>query len=165
MEQFGQRIQGLAESQDLMVRQSWQGAWLRDLVRAHLKLFAAGDRAKLEGPDIFLSANAVQNIGFALHELATNASKHGALSTPQGQVSVSWDNDGDRIHLSWIESNGSRVQPPQRRGFGSLVLTDLVAQALQGTSNLEFSADGLRWRLDIPAPSRSVRPPAPKAQK
>ncbi len=150
VEQFGQRIQGLAESQDLMVRQSWQGAWLCDLVRAHLELFAAGDRAKLKGPDIFLSANAVQNIGFALHELATNASKHGALSTPQGQVSVSWDNDGDRIHLSWIESNGSRVQPPQRRGFGSLVLTDLVPQALQGTSNLEFSADGLRWRLDIP---------------
>jgi len=150
VEQLGQRIQGLAESQDLMLRQSWQGAWLRDLVRAHLELFAAGERAKLTGPDVFLNANTVQNIGFALHELATNASKHGALSTPQGRVSVSWDNDGGRIHLLWIESNGPHVERPQRRGFGSLVLTDLVAQALQGTSNLEFLADGLRWRLDIP---------------
>lgn len=151
VEQFGQRIQGLAESQDLMLRQSWQGAWLGDLVRAHLELFAVGNRATLEGPDTFLNANAVQNIGFALHELATNASKHGALSTPQGQVSVSWDNEGDRIRLSWIETNGPHVQAPQRRGFGSLVLTDLVAQALQGTSSLDFSGDGLRWRLDIPA--------------
>jgi two-component sensor histidine kinase len=151
VEQFGQRIQGLAESQDLMVRQSWQGAWLRDLVRAHLNLFAAGDRATLEGHDLFLNSTAVQNIGFALHELATNASKHGALSSPQGQVSVSWNHDGDRFHLSWRESNGAPVQSPQHRGFGSLVLADLVAQALQGTSVLEFSADGLLWRLDIPA--------------
>ncbi len=151
VEQFGQRIQGLAESQDLMVRQSWQGAWLRDLVRAHLNLFAAGDRATLEGHDLFLNSTAVQNIGFALHELATNASKHGALSSPQGQVSVSWNHDGDRFHLSWRESNGAPVQSPQHRGFGSLVLADLVAQALQGTSVLEFSAGGLLWRLDIPA--------------
>ena len=149
--QFGQRIQGLAESQDLMVRQSWQGAWLRDLVQAHLNLFAAGDRATLEGHDLFLNSNAVQNIGFALHELATNAFKHGALSSPQGQVSVSWNNDGERFHLSWRESNGSRVPPPQHRGFGSQVLTDLVAQALQGTSTLDFSPDGLLWRLDTPA--------------
>jgi two-component sensor histidine kinase len=151
VEQFSHRIQGLAESQDLMLRQSWQGAWLGDLVRAHLELFAVGNRATLEGPNTFLNAHAVQNIGFALHELATNATKHGALSTPQGQVSVSWDNDGDRIRLSWIESNGPHVHAPQRRGFGSLVLTDLVAQALQGTSSLDFSVDGLRWCLDIPA--------------
>jgi two-component sensor histidine kinase len=70
--QFGQRIQGLAESQDLMVRQNWQGAWLSDLVRAHLELFAAGKRADVEGPAVFLDPNAVQNVGFALHELATN---------------------------------------------------------------------------------------------
>ena len=150
VEQFGQRIQGLAESQDLMVRQSWQGAWLRELVGAHLNLFAAGDRATLDGHDLFLNSNAVQNIGFALHELATNASKHGAFSSPEGQVNVSWTNDGNCFHLLWRESDGSRVQPPQHRGFGSLVLKDLVAQALQGTSTLEFSPEGLLWRLDVP---------------
>src|SRR6185436_19186041 len=107
VEQFGQRIQGLAESQDLMVRQNWQGAWLRDLVRAHLELFGAGSRAEMQGPELFLNANAVQNIGFALHELATNASKHGALSVPLGRVSVSWQaspHDG-RIHFEWVERN------------------------------------------------------------
>jgi two-component sensor histidine kinase len=150
---FAQRIQALAETQDLMVQQNWQGAWLRDLVRAQLELFAVGDRAKVEGPPIFLSANAVQNIGFALHELATNASKHGALSAPQGRVSVVWSgptSDG-RIHMEWNEHGGPQVDPPKTKGFGHLVITELVAQALQGTSNLQFRPQGVHWSLDIPA--------------
>lgn len=153
VEQFSQRIQGLAESQDLMVRQNWQGAWLSDLVRAHLELFGAGPRVELNGPSLFLSANAVQNIGFALHELATNAYKHGALTSPGGRVSVSWRGpqpDG-RIYLEWLERDGPPVQPPQHQGFGSLVITELVAQALQGTTKLDFGPAGLHWRLDIPA--------------
>ena len=151
--QFGQRIQGLAESQDLMVRQNWQGAWLGDLVRAHLDLFAVGKRAKIEGPPIFLNSNAVQNIGFALHELGTNASKHGALSSPDGRVLVRWRGPGDdgRIHLEWIELGGPSVQAPMRKGFGHLVLTELVAGALQGTSKLDFPQDGICWSLDIPS--------------
>jgi two-component sensor histidine kinase len=149
---FSQRIQGLAESQDLMVRQNWQGAWLSDLVRAHLELFAAGDRAQIEGPALFLNANAVQNIGFALHELATNASKHGALSSPNGRVSVSWrgPEPDSRIVLEWIERGGPRVQAPQRQGFGHLVVTELVAQSLQGAAKLEFDPEGVYWRLDMP---------------
>jgi len=153
VQRFSQRIQGLAESQDLMVRQDWHGAWLADLVRTHLELFAAGDRAQIEGPALFLNANAVQNIGFALHELATNASKHGALASPQGRVSVHWrgpDAD-DRLHLEWAERNGVAVEAPQRQGFGYLVITELVAQALQGTAKLDFLPGGIHWRLDIPA--------------
>ena len=155
VEQFGQRIQGLAESQDLMVRQNWQGAWLRDLVRAHLELFGAGSRAEMRGPELFLNANAVQNIGFAFHELATNASKHGALSTPAGRVTVSWrvSPTDDRIQVEWLEGNGPSVHQTDRQGFGYLVLTELVAQALQGTAKLDFLPDGIMWRLDIPATS------------
>jgi two-component sensor histidine kinase len=150
---FSQRIQGLAESQDLMVRQNWQGAWLSDLVRAQLELFAAGNRAAIDGPPIFLDGNAVQNIGFALHELATNASKHGALSSPEGRVMVSWraPRGDERIRLEWTESRGPPVRAPERKGFGHLVMTQLVAQALQGTSKLEFRPDGVHWSLDIPA--------------
>jgi two-component sensor histidine kinase len=153
VEEFSQRIQGLAESQDLMVRQNWQGAWLSDLVRAHLDLFGAGPRVDLDGPSLFLSANAVQNIGFALHELATNAYKHGALTAPQGRVSVRWRGpqaDG-RVNLEWIERDGPPVEAPQQRGFGSLVITELVAQALQGTTKLDFNPAGIHWRLDFPA--------------
>ena len=152
VQHFTQRIQGLAESQDLMVRQNWQGAWLSEFVRAQLELFAAGDRAHIEGPALFLNANAVQNIGFALHELATNASKHGALSVPNGRVAVTWSEGRDKhIHLQWVETNGPLVQTPTRKGFGHLVMTQLVAQALQGTSKLEFCPDGVRWSLDIPS--------------
>jgi two-component sensor histidine kinase len=150
--QFSQRIQGLAESQDLMVGQNWQGAWLRDLVRAHIDLFGADARAEVQGPALFLNANAVQNIGFALHELATNASKHGALNAPEGRVLVNWRrSEGDRIRLEWVEMGGPAVTPPQRRGFGSLVITELVAQALNGTAKLDFLPTGVHWQLDIPA--------------
>ena len=153
VEQLSQRIQGLAESQDLMVRQNWQGAWLSDLVKAHLDLFGAAPRAQIEGPPLFLNANAVQNIGFALHELATNASKYGAIKSPQGRVQVTWrgsDDDG-RIHMDWVERGGPLVQTPTRRGFGSLVMTDLVAAAVRGTATLDFSPEGLRWHLEFPA--------------
>ena len=149
--QFAQRIQGLAESQDLMLRQNWQGAWLGDLVRAHLDMFGAAPRAHIDGPALFLSANAAQNIGFALHELATNASKHGALSSPQGTVLVSWrGSESDGLILEWIERDGPAVQSPLRHGFGYLVLTELVPQALQGTAKLDFTSSGIQWRLDIP---------------
>jgi two-component sensor histidine kinase len=149
---FSQRLQGLAESQELMVRQNWQGAWLGDLVQAQLELFAAGKRANFDGPRIFLNANAVQNIGFALHELATNASKHGALSERDGMVEVRWRRELDgRTHLTWVEAGGPPVTPPDRKGFGHLVLSQLVAQALQSTTHLEFYPQGVRWSLDIPA--------------
>ena len=155
VDQFGQRIQGLAESQDLMLRQSWQGAWLGDLVRAHLELFATEKRVQIEGPPIFLDAHAVQNIGIALHELATNASKHGALSSAGGRVIVTWrgpDEQG-RIRLEWLERAGPIVHSPLRQGFGHLVLTEIVAHALQGTAKLEFSPDGVHWQLDMPGSS------------
>jgi two-component sensor histidine kinase len=135
-----------------MLQQDWQGAWIGDLVRAHLELFGAQERAEIAGPSIFLAANAVQNIGYALQELATNASKHGALSAPGGRVSISWSNPGldKQIHLQWAELNGPTVSSPLRHGFGQLVLTRLVAQALEGTSKLDFFSEGVRWELHIP---------------
>jgi two-component sensor histidine kinase len=150
--QLGERIQGLAESQDLMVKQNWQGARLEDLVRAHLNLFGAADRADISGPALFLSANAVQNIGFALHELATNACKHGALTSPKGGISVCWNGpERGRVQLQWIERDGPVVKAPQHRGFGHLVITELVAQALQGKADLAFCSEGIRWELEFPA--------------
>jgi two-component sensor histidine kinase len=151
--QLNQRIQGLAESQDLMVRQNWQGAWLGDLVTAHLNLFGAANRADIAGPALFLSADAAQNIGFALHELATNACKHGALSRPEGRVSVSWlPPDKERVRMEWVERDGPAIpSPPPRRGFGYLVITQLVAYGVQGTAALDFSPEGIRWQLEFPS--------------
>lgn len=150
--QLNQRIQGLAQSQDLMVQQNWQGAWMSDLVSTHLDLFGADRQADIAGPPLFISADAAQNIGFALHELATNASKHGALSSSEGRLSVSWHQpDKERVRLEWIEQNGPAVEAPLRRGFGYLVITKLAPQAIQGTAKLDFAATGVCWELDFPA--------------
>jgi two-component sensor histidine kinase len=163
--QFTPRLQGFAKSQDVLLRQDWQGAWMSDLVHAHLELFAAEGRARTSGPPILLAARAGQNIGFALHELATNASKHGALSTTGGCVVISWSGPGDddRIRLEWAERGGPSVHSPTRQGFGHAVLTKLVAEALEGTSTLEFSSDGLRWELDIPG-SNALNAPVSRAE-
>jgi two-component sensor histidine kinase len=151
LEQFEHRLQGLAQSQDVLVRQNWKGAWLKELAQAQLEPFAPGDRVELTGPELFVGATAVQNIGFALHELATNASKHGALSTAEGHVALTWGRiDGDRIALDWIEHNGPAVTPPTRKGFGNRVIMQLVPHALEGSASLDFPPEGVRWHLEIP---------------
>jgi two-component sensor histidine kinase len=151
IDQFDRRILGLAQSQDLLLRQNWRGAWLHDLVCAHLEPFGAGSRADISGPDLFLDTTAVQNIGFALHELATNASKYGVLSTDAGRVVIVWRQvEEGGIRLSWSESDG----PPshmEREGFGHRVITELVPRALNGSSILDFTPRGIRWEIFIPA--------------
>jgi two-component sensor histidine kinase len=168
--QFDRRIQGLAQSQEVLLQQDWRGAWLQELVRAHLDLFGAHGGVQIEGPDIFLDATAVQNVGFALHELATNASKHGALSVSEGRVSIGWTAPGQgSVHLTWVEEGGTKPLGPMRQGFGHRVITELVPRALQGSSRLEFTADGLRWQLEIPdhhvlRNQRRTLPPEHRAQ-
>jgi two-component sensor histidine kinase len=160
---FGRRLQGLAQSQDVLIRQNWQGAPLAELARAQLELFAAASRTELTGPDLFLDATAVQNIGFALHELATNAAKHGALSGPEGRLQIAWSGpSAGRIALDWIEDGGPAVQPPSRTGFGHQVIMQLVPKALQGTASLEFTGGGMHWHLEFPdAHVLNIQPAAP----
>lgn len=154
---FGQRLQGLAASHDVLVRNSWQGAPLAELMRQHLLPFADAKSSRLElvGPDITVTAEAAQAIGLALHELATNAIKHGALSVPTGKVKMSWKlddtADGPRqLFLSWIEQGGPPVSPPSRIGFGHLVIDDMIARSLDGKVALEFAPLGLKWSVVIP---------------
>ena len=149
--QFNRRIQGLAKSQDLMVQRQWMGAPLEALVRAHLDLFGGEQRAEITGPSLLIDGNAVQNVGFALHELATNSTKYGALATPGARLEIRWELTGDgRVHIHWVESGIARSEPSSRQGFGSLVVTKLVPQALQGAASIEFSEGRLHWHLDIP---------------
>jgi PAS domain S-box-containing protein len=155
---FNRRIHGLANSQDLLVRQNWEGAYLDELIRAQLDVFvdAGGPRVRLKGPRVFLESEAVQNIGLALHELATNASKYGALLDSAGYISISWRLDPKmakdrRLHLVWQEHDGPPVIAPTRAGFGRMVIERMVGQALQGSVTLEFPSTGVVWRLEIPA--------------
>jgi two-component sensor histidine kinase len=162
---FERRLQGLAASHDVLVRENWLGAPLADLVRQQLAPFVEiqSSRFEVAGPDIVLTAEAAQAIGLAIHELATNAIKYGALSEPAGKVRVSWTFDENpgaagQILLSWIEQSGPPVSPPARKGFGHVVIGEMVERSLNGKVTVEFACDGLKWRVSIPAANLVTEP-------
>jgi PAS domain S-box-containing protein len=150
---FTERIQALAANQDLLVRNEWQGIDVEDLVRAQLALFAdlVGSRITVHGSAIRLNAAAAQAIGLALHELATNAGKYGALSADAGRVDVGWRLDGDIFAMNWTESKGPPVSEPKRRGFGSMVVDPMVRQTVNGEVHFDFIPAGVVWNLTCPA--------------
>jgi PAS domain S-box-containing protein len=153
MERFIERIQALAANQDLLVRNEWQGVDVGDLVHAQLARFPdhVGSRIKVHGLPVCLNAAAAQAIGLALHELATNAGKYGALSVDAGRVDVAWRLDGDVFAMTWSECNGPPVSPPERRGFGSTVVISMVKQTIDGEAQLDYVSSGVVWKLSCPA--------------
>ena len=98
---------------------------------------------------------ASQALGMALHELATNASKYGALSVPAGRVEIAWDitleGEERRFTMAWTERDGPPAVKPGQRGFGTTVIVDMVRMSLDGAVSLDYPAEGLRWRVDCPA--------------
>jgi two-component sensor histidine kinase len=127
-------------------------------VRDQLSPFAevGGKRLIISGPDIVLNPKAVEAIGLALHELATNAVKYGALSVPAGKVTVSWalENQGTqapRLRLIWVEQGGPVVTAPSVNGFGHIVFEKIVARSLNGNVKTDFAPNGLIWELSVPA--------------
>lgn len=153
---FNDRLQGLAASNQLLMKQDWKGVEFDQLVRAQIAPFIEADSNRLEtgGPAMTINVEAVQAIGLALHELATNASKYGALSTPDGKVHVRWEfYDGETepcFRMIWQEHGGPPVKPPARMGFGSFVLNQMTQKALSGEIKTEFLADGFRFVLACP---------------
>jgi two-component sensor histidine kinase len=150
---FSVRIQALAVNQDLLVLNEWQGVDVEDLVRAQLAPFGGllGSRIALRGPKLRLKATTAQAIGLALHELATNAGKYGALSTDAGRVDVSWRVRGDTFTLGWTEREGPSVSAPKRRGFGTIVFEAMVERRVDGKVDLHYAPSGLTWQLACPA--------------
>lgn len=154
---FSGRLGAFSRSLDLLLADDWHGTRIDELVCLELAPFGELDGAQIsvKGPPLGLNPEAARNIGLALHELATNASKYGALSVPEGKVAVRWKlaNDGcrRRFLMTWRESNGPVVKEPGRRGFGLQVVQEMTAQALAGEVTHEFLPDGVRWSLDIPA--------------
>jgi PAS domain S-box-containing protein len=149
---FNERIRALAANQDLLVRNEWQGVDVGDLVKAQLAHFAdlVGSRIAMDGPRLRLNAAAAQAIGMAMHELATNAGKYGALSVDAGRVDVRWRVEGDTFMMSWTERNGPPVSPPERRGFGSTVVDSMAKLSVGGEVKLDYAPSGLIWRLTCP---------------
>jgi PAS domain S-box-containing protein len=158
IQRFSERLSGLAGSHDLLSSDDWSGASLVELIRSQLQHYGDlfGRRILLEGPDLFLRPEAAQNIGIALHELSTNAAKFGALSLPEGKVTVAWsladDQHGERrLTLAWKETGGPPVELPHHKGFGHMVMDRITGPALGGNSQVHFAPEGVSWLLDVPA--------------
>lgn len=155
IDRFTERLQALAATQDLLVRHKWQGIDMGDLVAAHIAHFAdlVGQRIAVGGPKLHLNAAASQALGLAIHELATNASKYGALSTRAGHVDINWRLDGETLTMNWVERDGPPVRQPERQGFGAIVTGAMVKQTLGSEVQLDYAPSGLTWHLTCPAAS------------
>jgi two-component sensor histidine kinase len=157
---FSTRLSAFADTHDLLVTRGWHGTGIRDLIRTQLIPFGepAENRLTSEGPNLTLTPKAAEQIGLALHELGTNAAKHGAFSVPAGTVKIQWqfENDGpDKGHLriGWTERGGPIVNESQNNGFGHMILTRIVPKSLQGKASLQFQSEGVEWILVVPASS------------
>ena len=158
------RIAALARAQTLLAADRWSGADLRSLIHGELRAFldgADGARVVLSGEAVMLPAGATQPFSMAIHELATNAVKYGALSRQEGRLTVTWHRMGaDRLGLCWRETGGPTLAgPPMAQGFGSRVLHGTLRDQLGGHVDLEWAPVGLVCRIEIP-----LRP-APEADR
>ncbi len=154
---FAARLESVAAAYDLLIKDDWRGTTLAELVASQLAHYTDTQASQIEisGPSLRLPPDSTQNIGMALHELATNAAKYGALSVPTGKVEVRWalerDPQGEATcRISWQESGGPIVGPPGRRGFGQVVIERTVARAVNGAVTLAYNPGGLEWTLVFP---------------
>lgn len=145
------RVDAMARAQGSLSRTNWAGAGLEDLVCQELSAYASAKRFTLEGPKIAFLPEQVQPVTMIIHELATNAVKHGALSVLAGKVDVSWTlSPGGEGELTWRESGGPAIQTPERQGFGSR-LSERLATQVGGSMEMDWQVTGLvarfTWRI------------------
>ncbi len=150
-EAFSNRIVALAEAHDLLTRENWEGAEMHDVAARVAALHGGDARFELSGVAIRLSPKTALSLSMALHELATNAVKYGALSVPEGVVRIVWDMAPEpgapRLDLTWTERGGPPVTPPQRRGFGSRLIERGLAAELAGAAVIDFQPEGVVCRI------------------
>jgi PAS domain S-box-containing protein len=147
-EALDQRIVSMAKAHDLLNAHSWTGAKLDEVVARALDAFPPA-QVTVSGEAVDISSRQTLALSLALHELATNATKYGALSCPQGRVSVEWTVDEQSLHVVWEESDGPVVTPPATTGFGSRLLKQL-AHDLGGTIDLDHLPAGVRCAINAP---------------
>ncbi|HEV2594846.1 MAG TPA: CHASE3 domain-containing protein [Sphingomicrobium sp.] len=147
------RIQALARAHSLLAESRWDGAQLDDLVREELAPYLSGSdaRVRVEGPALMLRPAAAQSLGIVLHELATNAVKYGALSTPSGLLEVRWHRKRDGLEIHWSERDGPDVEEPTLSGFGSKIIRASIERQLHGTLVQDWRPEGLQCTIRINA--------------
>ncbi|WP_431272712.1 sensor histidine kinase [Dankookia sp. P2] len=150
---FEARLHAMATAHNLLHASRWEGARLRPLIAEELGPHADGPgrgRVAANGRDLVLRPRAAMSLSLALHELATNAAKHGALSVADGTVTLRWRRTQSGLVLQWAEHGGPPAAPPTRRGFGLTVIERSLAYELGGSGRLDFTALGLRCSIRIP---------------
>jgi len=155
---FLSRLRAMSRTHDLLASGSWSGASLRSLLEVALEPYATADQGNLvlNGSEVGMGASAATTLGMIFHELATNASKYGALSTAAGRVEVSWEMFADEpagpqlVRLTWIERGGPPVDASRQAGFGTSFITRGVEYELAGKSVLERAPEGLRCVITFP---------------
>lgn len=152
------RIRAMARAHTLLSQARWEGADLSRLVNEELEPFRAGDRVHVHGAAAAIKPSVAQNFALAIHELATNAAKYGALSAPDGKLDVCWTIGAEALVLEWTESGGPASAPPKKTGFGSKVIDASIKRQLNGDIERSWRQDGLRCVVRVPAEHFS--PPA-----
>lgn len=152
---FCARIHSLGQTHSRLADSKWLGVSLEQLVSDEIAPYRDEDCANvvISGPSITLDPKSAVSLGLAIHELTTNAAKYGALSTRQGSVQVSWGAAADKqLRIQWKENGGPKVTPPQRSGFGRLLLERALSSDLRGIVALDFAEDGLKCTIEFPLP-------------
>jgi chemotaxis family two-component system sensor kinase Cph1 len=148
------RLQAMASAHGMLIENRWEGGELNAIITEQLRPFGVGTRVKVTGPKLMLRPKAALSFSLAMHELATNASKYGALSVPAGWIELDWQahsKDGERwLTFRWVERGGPPVTPPSRRGFGRLLLERSLAFDVDGKVDLDFRPEGLTCTAIIP---------------
>jgi two-component sensor histidine kinase len=146
------RIGALSSAHRLLASSRWEGADLNRLVEEEFAPYRAErhERVSTRGPVVLLPPATAQTIALALHELATNAAKYGALSTASGRVALTWRTESGKLELVWVESGGPKVSLPTRRGYGSRAIIAGIERQLGGLVNFDWQAKGLHCTLSIP---------------
>jgi PAS domain S-box-containing protein len=149
LDRFESRIESLSANQDLLILNDWRGVEIEKLIATQLTYVSdlIGNRITLDGPPVMLTTTAAQGIGMALHELATNAGKYGALSNSEGRVAIAWRCAAGQFSIDWTERAGPPVAPPARRGFGHTVVVAMAKASVRGEVSLDYAPEGLTWHL------------------
>lgn len=164
------RLVALSGAHDVLNRESWEGAELAAVIAAALAAHAGAGQVHAEGPPVWLPPSFAMSLTLILHELATNATKYGAFSTPRGHVELNWtvreEAEGkSRLTVRWVEEGGPPVAEPRRQGFGSRLISRLMAAEEEGSSVIDYAARGVTCTLKAVIPTRAAteEPPAMKA--
>lgn len=147
------RIMALANTQDLLTAKQWKAASLDDILRAELKPYAKTAKIECDGPDLLLHAQQAALFGMVAHELATNASKYGGLSTNSGRLKIVWAveprDEGRLLRIDWHESGSHAISPPARKGFGSDLIERLVTHEKESKVEMKFPPEGARVHIEF----------------